>query len=95
MSKNRGLGAVCDHERARRIVKLAAKQTKVPALKRWLELDEFGGHERRACELLEIGERVAREKGLSTARMDEEASQVIAFEAASAMLTHAKKSRKR
>jgi hypothetical protein len=81
----------CDSTRARRIVKLAAKDSKIAPIKQWLNDDPRGAFERAACRLLEIGEPRGRERGMTDAAIDTAVANEIAFQATDAMLRRAKR----
>jgi len=75
--------------RARAIVKLAAKQVS-GSTRRWLTMDERGIHERHAAQLLESTKAKAQELGLTPKQVDEQIAIVIAYEAVEGMLKAAK-----
>ncbi len=80
---------VIDHERCRAIVKLAAKDIKSYATKRWLLDDERGVFEKDAATLLEITAERAAALGLSPQQVDENIALCLATRALTAMLAHA------
>lgn len=77
--------------RVRRIVKLAAAQTRIHAVKRWLVEDERGVHEQHAAVLLEKTAASATELGLTESQVDAVIALEIVLAAAQAMLRHAQK----
>jgi hypothetical protein len=83
------------HDRARRIVRLAAKQVKNPSTKSWLLADERGTWERNALDYLAKTADKARELGLSDERVDEEIAYKLGYLALQASLENAKKKQKR
>jgi hypothetical protein len=83
------------HDRARRIVRLAAKQVNNPSTKSWLLADERGTWERTALDYLVKTADKARELGLSDERVDEEIAYKLGLSALQASLEHVKKKQKR
>jgi hypothetical protein len=84
-----------DHDRARRIVRLAADQVKNPSTKSWLWEDEIGSWERQALEYLAKTADKARELGMSSELVDDEIANRLGFLALKASLEHAEKRTKR
>lgn len=82
-----------DHDRARRIVRLAADQVKNPSTKSWLLADERGTWEKAARDYLEKTADKARSLGMSEDKVDEEIAVVLGFQALQASLEHARKHR--
>ncbi len=83
-----------DHQRCRAIVKLAAKDIKSYATKRWLLDDERGVFEKDAATLLEITSDRATALGLTATQVDNEIATHLAYRALTAMLTHAERNKR-
>ena len=83
--------ATLDYDRARRIVRLAAKQVKNPSTKSWLLADERGTWEKAARDYLEKTADKASSLEMSEDKVDEEIAVVLGLQALQASLEHAKK----
>lgn len=83
--------APLDYDRARRIVRLAAKQVKNPSTKSRLLADERGTWEKAARDYLEKTADKARSLGMSEDKVDEEIAVVLGLQALQASLEYAKK----
>lgn len=82
-----------DHDRVRRILKIASKKTKNKALRAWLFDDERGKHAERVAWLLDRTSERAGQLGMTVAQVDDEIAIMIYLGAAQAMLEHGKKGR--
>lgn len=80
-----------DTERARKIVKLAAKKTKIKSVKHWLEFDERGVWEKEARHLIEKTSEKAKTAGWNDEAVDDQIADYLVFLALEATLKDAKK----
>lgn len=80
-----------DHQRARRIVKLAVTETKNNYLKNWLERDEHGVWEQDARTLIELSRSRADLLGLTEAQVDQQVACVLVLRGLKVLLEDARK----
>lgn len=78
---------LCNPVRARTVVVLASKQTKVAALREWLRCDERGVHEAYADRLLTAAIPRGADAGLTDAQIDEACAVEVVIAAATAMIS--------
>jgi len=80
-----------DHQRARRIVKLAVTETESSYLKNWLERDEHGVWEQDALALIELSRSRADTLGLTEEQVDRQIACVLVVRGLTVLLEDAKK----
>lgn len=79
--------------RARHIVQLAAKETKIEALRSWLFEDSRGAFEKMAKRFLELSAPRAIELGLTAKQVDDAIAIELLVSASQAMLADAEKTK--
>ena len=78
-----------ERERARKVVRMAAKQVETPMVKDWLVVDRLGSWEARACVALAETAKKAADLDLSEDEVDAQVATFLAMTAAIAVLKNA------